>query len=115
MSEQNNSLRTNNIFSNIKTWFYNLFHKSKTNEVESIEGNNNISNEENVKPKDYFAEYKEKSARRQYLLNLQRKYKNKEILEKDRIELENLYIEQNSELKREIRSFEAKINKQKNK
>ena len=49
-------------------------------------------------------------------MNLQRKYKNKEVFEEDmseedRIDLENLYIEQNTELKRKIRSLESKIAK----
>lgn len=29
MENQNNSLETNNIFSKIKSWWYNIFHKAK--------------------------------------------------------------------------------------
>lgn len=121
MKNQNNSLETNTIFSKIKSWWYNLFHKSNGNSIEpqnvSQDTNNALNEEINInKPKDFFEEYKEKNERREYLLNLQRKYKNKEILEEemteeDRTDLENLYMEQNMELKRKIRSFDSKIAK----
>ncbi|MBQ9279699.1 MAG: hypothetical protein IJ215_01440 [Clostridia bacterium] len=66
---------------------------------------------------DFLKEHREKNERRQYLLNLQRKYKNKELLEEemseeDKIALENLYMEQNAELKRRIRTLESKIAKE---
>lgn len=65
---------------------------------------------------DALMEYREQSKRRQYLLSLQRKYKNKEILEEemseeDRIDLEKLYEEQNAELKRKIKSLDSRIAK----
>ena len=116
MKEKNNSLKENTLFNKVKSWLYGLFHKSKRieNEVNysnsfKLENNNEINY-------DFFEEYKEKSERRQYLLALQRKYKNKEIFEKDineqdRNDLKNLYIEQNTELKRKIQAVDFKIAK----
>lgn len=111
MNNQNNNLEKNNIFSKMKAWFNGLFHKPKITET-------NMKNQENVdrKPKDFFEEYKEKEKRRQYLFELQKKYKNKEMLEKDMSEedkddLEKLYIEQNMELKRKIKAYDSKIAK----
>lgn len=116
MKNQNNSLKTNSIISKVKVWFYNLFHKSQADENELNNSNSPAIENSNDIQKNFFEEYKEKSERRQYLLALQRKYKNKEILEKDmneqdRIDLENLYVEQNTELKRKIRATDSKIAK----
>ena len=120
MNNQNNSLENNSLFNKVKSWFYHFFHKSPIIEPgtsNAITDNTTVSEKEvTTKPKDFFEEYKEKNDRCQYLLNLQRKYKNKEVFEEDmseedRIDLENLYIEQNTELKRKIRSLESKIAK----
>lgn len=123
MNNQNNSLETNNVFSKIKVWLYNLFHKSKKFEINVVSTNNleNQSGTLNEKQNDendkvFFEEYKEQNERRQYLLSLQRRYKKKEILEEemseeDRIDLEKLYEEQNAELKRKIKSLDSRIAK----
>lgn len=116
MKNQNNSLKTNGFISKVKLWFYNIFHKSQASENKLNNSNSLNTEKNNVLQKSFFEEYKEKNDRRQYLLVLQKKYKNKEILEKDmneqdRIDLENLYVEQNTELKRKIRGMETKITK----
>lgn len=120
MKNQNNNLEKNNIFSKMKSWMYNLIHKSKKNDLllKSDEYTPTTSDvlKENNKENNFFEEYRLKNERHQYLLNLQRKYKNKEILERDmsqedRNDLENLYIEQNNELKMKIRSIDFKITK----
>lgn len=120
MKKQNNDLESFKLFNKVKSWIYNLFNKasnmnSKLNDVE-VRANetNNLKN--SVKKSGFFEEYKKKNERREYLLNLQRRYKAKEILEQDmseddRSDLENLYIEQNNELKRKIRSYDSKISK----
>lgn len=117
MKKQNNSLETNTLFSKLKSWLYNLFHsssKGKIEKQESVQTNTIQVDKSSSEQKGFFEEYKEKEMRRQYLLDLQRKYKNKQIREdemseEDRISLENLYIEQNNELKRKIRSYDSKI------
>ena len=116
MKKQNNSLEANTLFNKLKSWLYNLFHNSSQGKIEAQENiqTNTIQVDESSKQKGFFEEYKDKEMRRQYLLDLQRKYKNKQIredemLEEDRISLENLYIEQNNELKRKIRSYDSKI------
>lgn len=117
MKKQNNSLETSTLFNRIKNWLFNLFHRSLKDDIDSQEikelGTNKIS-ENNDRPKDFLKEFKEKEMKRQYLLDLQLKYKGKQIREdemseEDRIGLENLYIEQNTELKRKIRSIDSKI------
>ena len=119
MKNQNNSLKSNNLFSKVKAWLYNMFkrsQKNRTNFENTDQVNATTVNEIKVnnKPKNYFEECKEKNERRQYLLNLQTKYKNKEILEEnmneeDRTDLENIYMEQNMELKRKIRALDSEI------
>lgn len=118
MNNQNNSLEPNTLFNKVKTWLYNLFHKSLKNNTKSQEVQLNTikANENSDRPKDFFEEFKEKEMKRQYLLDLQMKYKSKQIREdemseEDRIGLENLYIEQNNELKRKIRAIDSKIAK----
>lgn len=98
----------------IKSWVYRLFHKSTQGISSSVNEQLVNSTIEKVKENDFFSEYKLKNERQQYLLNLQRKYKSKEILEKDisendRIDLENLYVEQNNELKRKIRLYDYEL------
>ena len=115
MKNQNNSLEKNNIFSKIKSWWYNIFHKAKKEKVNAVEdtvvSGNNKSEERNI-----FDEYRRKNERRRYLLQLQNKYENKMILEsemseRDKNELESLYIEQIGDLKRKIKSVDTKIQK----
>lgn len=98
----------------IKSWVYCLFHKPTQMISSSIDEQLVNSTIEKAKENNFFDEYKQKNERQQYLLNLQRKYKSKEILEKDmseedRIDLENLYVEQNNELKRKIRSYDHEL------
>lgn len=120
MKNENDGLETNNLFFKVKSWLYNIFHKSQISESKSdkTESTSIVLNEQkdNNKPSNFFEDYREKTERRQYLLNLQRKYKNKEILEEnmsdeDRIGLENIYAEQNAELKRRIKALDSKIAK----
>ena len=117
MNKQNNSLEPSTLLNRIKNWLYNLLHKSLKDDIDSREitelGTNNNSENSN-RSKDFLEEFKEKEMKRQYLLDLQLKYKCKqvredEMSEEDRIGLENLYIEQNNELKRKIRSIDSKI------
>ncbi len=115
--KEKNSLKQTSIFSSLKSWWYKLFHKFNANEknIKDVE-NDKIKNEKEIHSKSIFEEYKEINERRTYLLDLQRKYKRKEILEEnmsinDKIDLENLYIEQNTELKRKIRALDNKIAK----
>ena len=66
--------------------------------------------------KNTFDEYRKKSERHQYLLQLQNMFENKMILESDigesdKADLEALYMEQISNLKRKIRTVESKIQK----
>lgn len=112
---EHNDLESNWI-NKIKSWVHRLFHKSTQGISSSVNEQLVNSTIEKVKENDFFDEYKQKNERHQYLLNLQRKYKSKEILEKDisekdRIDLENLYVEQNNELKRKIRSYDYEIEK----
>ena len=63
-----------------------------------------------------FDEYRKKNERHQYLLQLQNKFENKMIFERDisesdKADLEALYMEQISNLKRKIRTVESKIQK----
>jgi hypothetical protein len=98
MRKQNNDLEKNNMFSKLKSWLYNLFHKSKNNKtlIQKIE-TSQIKKPSEIKPQTLFEEHRQKNERYQYLLDLQRKYKNKEKLEKDmsaedRTDLENLFM-----------------------
>ena len=120
MKKHSNVLESTTFFNKVKSWVYNLFHKAPNmnSKIEAIETRADEINDlkSSVKRDDFFKEYKQKNERREYLLNLQRKYKAKEILEQDmskddRSDLENLYIEQNNELKRKIRSYNLKISK----
>lgn len=120
MKKHSNVLESTTFFNKVKSWVYNLFHKAPNmnSKIEEIETRAYKINDlkSSVKKDDFFEEYKQKNERREYLLNLQRKYKAKEILEQDmseddRSDLENLYIEQNNELKRKIRSYDLKISK----
>ena len=115
MKNQNNSLEKNNIFSKIKSWWYNIFHKAKKEKVNAVEdtvvSENNKSEESNI-----FDEYRKKNERHKYLLQLQNSYENKMILESDmsesdKTELEALYIEQIGDIKRKIKSVNTKIQK----
>ncbi len=115
MKNQNNGLSTKNWFYRIKTWWHNFFSKSKLidDNVKKEQTSNCESAEITKKENDW---YTEKYERKKYLLDLQRKYKNNEILEEniieqDRIDLENLFIEQNDELKRRIIMLDRKISK----
>lgn len=112
MENQNNSLETNNIFSKIKSWWYNIFHKAKKEKVYAVEdaivSEKNKSEETNI-----FGEYRKKNERHKYLLQLQNRYENKMILESDisendKTELEALYIEQINNLKRKVKTVESK-------
>ena len=117
MKNQNNSLEKNNIFSKIKSWWYNIFHKTKKVEeeikvVQDTIANENGKNEE----RNIFDEYRKKNERQKCLLQLQNRYENKMILESDmsesdKTELEALYIEQINNLKRKVKTVESKIQK----
>ena len=122
MKNQNDSLENQNLFLKVKSWLYNIFHNSQLREskTENIESINIVLNEAKLdnKPNNFRESYAEKNERRQYILDLQRKYKNKEILEEnmsdeDRFDLENLYEGQNTALKRRIKELELKIEKSK--
>ena len=119
MKKEDNRLEVSNLFLKIKSWLYHLFHKSNslTDDNTTVTPKNL---ENNIKTNTFFEEYKLKNERREYLLNLQRKYKSGIITEnnmsqEDRNDLENLYIEQNTELKRKIRTYDSKIEKSKKK
>ena len=109
----------NTFFNNIKSWLYNIFHKSKKlNEClikqEDTEECESVSNK--FQEKNSFDEYKKKAERHNYLLQLQKKFENKDILESeineiDKADLVALYIEQIKNLKRDIRIIENKIRK----
>ena len=63
---------------------------------------------------NFLDEYRLKNERRKYLIDLQKKYKSGVITENDMSkedlnDLINLYIEQNMELKRKIKSYEMKM------
>lgn len=114
MKNQNKSLEKNSVFSRIKSWWYNIFHKEKK-EINVIQ--NTVVVENNKREEiNIFDEYKKKNERNKYLQKLQKKYEDKIILEKDMSErdksdLETLYIEQISDLKRKIKSVDNKIQK----
>lgn len=114
MKYKNNSMEKKNLFSTIKSWFYNLFHNSKENNDEKQ--NNKIEKSTMHKEQNIFDEYRKKNERHQHLVQLQQKYENKEILEEnmsieDKADLEKLYEEEIIALKRKIRSFEIKLGK----
>lgn len=122
MKNQNELLEIKNLFLKVKTWLYNAFHKSQISQIktENIESVNTVSNEQkdDNNQNNFCESCIEKNERRQYLLNLQRKYKNKEILEEnmndeERLGLEQLYDEQNIALKRRIKELDSKIAKSK--
>ena len=76
MKNQNKSLEKNTIFSKIKSCIYNLFHKSEKNKLslkcdEDTTTTSNVLKENNTANK-FFEEYKLKTERHQYLLNLQK-------------------------------------------
>lgn len=115
MKNQNKSLEKNSIFSKIKSWWYNLFHKVKKEEVQVVQ-NVIVSENNKMEENNIFDEYRKKNERRRYLFQLQNKYENKMILESemnenDKAELEVLYIEQIGDLKRKIKSVDTKIQK----
>lgn len=114
MKNQNNNLKWS-VFSRIKHWWYNVFHKSK-----KIEGN--IGNKQNtiasvsLEANNVFEDYRKKSERYRYLMQLQNKFENKLILESDinendKVELETLYVDQINDLRRRIKNIESKIRK----
>lgn len=115
MKNQNNSLEKNNIFSKIKSWWYNIFHKAKKEKVNALE-DTIVSEKNNGEETNIFDEYRKKNERHQYLMQLQSKFENQMILESDisesdKADLEALYIEQIDNLKRKIRNTESKIQK----
>ena len=115
--KKNNDLQNVNIFSKVKSWIYHLLKKDVR--AESKVECTNTSDIQSFQPKttnNFFEEYKMKSDRRQYLLDLQKKFESKSVLEKDinsedQKDLESLYMEQIDELKRNIHSVDYKIKK----
>lgn len=112
---KNKNLKVDSLFDKVRSWLYDLFHKNKVKQLAPIEEQSNKTKSDDKKS-NTFEEYQLKNERREYILNLQKKYKAKEIRqeemsEEDRTDLENLYIEQNQELKRKIRTLEYKIDK----
>lgn len=68
------------------------------------------------KEESIFDEYRKKHERHKYLLQLQKRFESKMILESDmsksdKAELEDLYIEQIADLKRKIKSVDVKVQK----
>ena len=108
---------SNTFFSNIKSWWYNIFHKSKKlDECSTKEEDNNANKSTSVEERNIFDEYRRKTEKHNYLLQLQKRFENKIILENeisdvDKSDLEVLYIEQINNLKRNIRTVENKIQK----
>lgn len=117
MKNQNNSLEKNSIFSKIKSWWYNIFHKSsKAKENLNNTQDATVSENNKLEETNMFDECRKKNERRMYLLQLQNKYENKiisesEINEKDKIDLEALYVEQIRDLKIKVKGVESKIQK----
>ncbi len=110
-------LESRNFVSKLKSWIYHLFKKDVCCEPSmDNEDLSNIQNSEVEATKNFLNEYKMKSDKRKYLLDLQKKFESKLILEKDinsedQKALELLYMEQINELKRSISSVEYRIKK----
>ena len=115
--KENNNLQNVNIFSKVKSWIYHLLKKAVRAESKVEYANtSDIQSSQLKTTNNLFEEYKMKSDRRQYLLDLQKKFESKLVLEKDinnedQKDLESLYVEQINELKRNIRSVDYKIKK----
>ena len=118
MKNQNNGLERKNLFFKIKSWLYNLFYKSSNINEENI-GEPKEANQESItknKEQNVFDEYRKMNERYQYLLQLQKRFENKNIHEtdmnqNDKKDLEKLYIQQIGELKVNIGLVESKIKK----
>lgn len=115
MRRDYNKIEMSSLFSKVKSWLHHLFHRTN-NLIEESTVDAPVDNEKSTRINNFFEEYKLKNERRDYLLDLQKKYKagiisEGDMNEQDRIDLENLYIEQNMELKRKIRSYDSKIKK----
>lgn len=113
MRRDYNKIEMSSLFSKVKSWLRHLFHRTN-NLIEESTVDAPIDNEKSTRINNFFEEYKLKNERRDYLLDLQKKYKagiisEGDMNEQDRIDLENLYVEQNTELKRKIRSYDSKI------
>lgn len=111
MKKNNNALQKNSFLLKLKSWLFNLVHKNKKQEiVESISESEIL-----IEKKIPFSELREVNERHKYLLDLQHKFENNEIAEEDindedRTDLEKLYNEQISNIKREIVMYEKKMN-----
>ena len=108
-----NKLQKNTIFLKLKSWWYNLTHKNSKSPTDPLILQDDI-HEEITSKQMPFAEYRQLNERQTYLIELQKKFENKEILEKDieiqdKNDLEKLYREQINNLKREIKNFEKKL------
>lgn len=108
--------RSNTFWGKIKSWWYNIFHKSKKLDECLIQEDNNVNKSTSIVEENIFDEYRRKTKRHNYLLQLQKRFENKIILENeisdvDKSDLEVLYIEQINNLKRNIRTVENKIQK----
>lgn len=115
MKNQNNSLKKWNVFSRIKYWWYNIFRNSKKIE-EKIDNKQNTTTSASLEGNNVLEEYRKKSERYKYLMQLQNKFENKlifesDISENDKVELEALYVEQINDLRRKIKNTESKIQK----
>lgn len=115
MKNQNNNLKDRSIFSRIKSWWYNIFNKSKKIE-EKIDNKQNTTANVSFEANNVFEGYRKKNERYKYLIQLQNKFENKLILESDisendKVELETLYVNQINDLRRRIKNIESKIQK----
>ncbi len=115
MRKDYNKIEMSSLFSKVKSWLYHLFHRTN-NLIGESTVDAPIDNEKNTNANNFFEEYKLKNKRREFLLDLQKKYKagiisEIDMNEEDKNDLENLYIEQNTELKRKIRFYDSKISK----
>lgn len=115
--KKNRDLQNIYFFSKVKSWIYHLFKKEVCVESKAEHTNSSDIQSSQVKTtNNFFEEYKMKSDRRKYLLDLQNRFESRALLEKDissedQKDLETLYIEQIGELKRNIHSVEYKIKK----
>ncbi len=116
---KNNNLMEIGIISKIKRWLNQFFHKTYNNqnvsntEIHGKSLNQLVSQKES---QNIFDKYRYIENRRQYLLKLQKKLEGNtisenELSDKDKADLEKLYIEQISELQRAIHNIGMKIKK----
>lgn len=115
MKNQNNGLKDRSIFSGIKSWWYNIFHKSKKAE-EKMDNKQNATANVSFEANNVLEDYRKKNERYRYLIQLQNKFENKlifesDISENDKLNLETLYLEQINDLRRKIKNIESKIQK----